>query len=251
MKPKEMWDRLLFLISVPKCVYCKAPLDFEDKALCKACFIAYTEEKNRECSRCHKLLIECTCSNSYLERKGIKHISKCFRYMTKKEDSRANSLIYSLKQDYRRDTIELLANEMTDAAQNSKHLLKNPRETVITFIPRRKRSYNKYGYDHAEVLGREVAKRLSLEFVAPLKSLSRRAQKETSGDERMENAKFTTKRSFKSRLDGKTVILIDDIVTTGASFAAAAGVLKRLGAKRVFGLVSAIAYKDSPDPPLN
>ena len=136
MKIAEIWDRFLFLVSVPKCVHCKVPLDYGVPALCPACLDEYKAEKMRECSRCHKVLIECSCSNSYLESKGIKHLCKCFRYKAKRDDLRGNSLIYSLKHDYRRDTVDFLADEMVRAAKNSTHITGHPERTVITFVPR-------------------------------------------------------------------------------------------------------------------
>ena len=48
----------------------------------------------------------------------------------------------------------------------------------------------------------------------------------------------------KSRLDGKSVVLIDDVYTTGATLGACAKVLKRAGASRVDVLVLARVVRD-------
>ena len=51
---------------------------------------------------------------------------------------------------------------------------------------------------------------------------SKKAQKKTSGEERLLNARFKLKKSAKDR-SGKTVIIVDDIVTVDLSLAIAYG----------------------------
>lgn len=241
----KLYDLAVYLLSVPKCVYCGEILDFGDKALCKECLKLYNEQKLRNCSRCAKPIPECTCSNFYLEKRRIKKLIKVYRYRGYTKDLRGNSLIFSLKEDNRRDVFDFLSDELSASISMAFDPALERENIIITNVPRRQTSINDKGYDHALVLAKRVAKKLGLRYESLLRSASDKAQKETRGRERIENAKYLPKRGKSISLKGKTVILIDDIVTTGSSMAASGEVLHLLGAKRIVGACLAIAYRDS------
>ena len=245
MKISELWNRLLYLVSVPKCIYCSEILEYGDKGLCKSCLEQFEKELTRDCSRCAKLLNFCTCSNFFLEKQGIKKLVKIYRYSMKEEPTRGNMLIYSLKRSHRSDVIEFLGDRLCTVIRQSVDLSSNP---IIASVPRRKESIRKYGYDHAKLLAERVAKQLGLDYTSILISESKKAQKELSKEERFHNAKVKVKNKKIKDIKGREVILIDDIVTTGASMAASGKALKRLGAKKVIGATISIAYKDSYIP---
>ncbi|MBR2325305.1 MAG: phosphoribosyltransferase, partial [Clostridia bacterium] len=60
--------------------------------------------------------------------------------------------------------------------------------------------------------------------------------------QRRENAVFYARRGVD--LSGKRVLLVDDIVTTGATMGSAAFALRGIGAKEIVGVCFAIAFKD-------
>jgi ComF family protein len=90
------------------------------------------------------------------------------------------------------------------------------------------------GFNQAELLAREIAKRWNL----PVRNAARRTRA-TSAQAGLTHAKrranvsgaFAVKRG--TRLDGMRVLLVDDVLTTGASAAACARALKRAGARHV------------------
>ena len=240
----KLIDKLLFYISVPECVYCGERLSITEKALCENCKALYLDHKERNCSICSRPLYLCDCTSEYLESHFIhKHI-KVFRYKSS-ENSPANELIYKLKRENRRDLIDFIAEELSEAIKNSVKIDEN---TVFTSVPRRRKAKIKYGIDHAEKLTKRVAKICSAEYKPLLKSKAKTAQKKSdSREKRIENAKFKLIND-KLDLSGKTVIIIDDIVTTGASMGNAAFNLKGLTPKKIIGASIAIAYKDSYRP---
>ncbi len=184
----------------------------------------------------------------YLKSHYVKKNVKVYRYRSKDREMPSNRIIYSLKQQNRADVFDFLADELTDAIRNSINTEGSEDKYIITNVPRRQRSIRKYGYDHSQELARRVAKRLNIEYRLLLKSKARHAQKEMLGKERVQNVSFDFKRKNEISLKGRTVILIDDIVTTGASMGACAAMLRALGTRNVIGASVAIAYKDMYTP---
>lgn len=242
MKFKELYNIAIFYLSVPKCVCCKEKLDYEDRGLCKKCMDIYESHKLRNCPRCSHKLSECFCTYDDLESHGIKNLVKLFRYSKTDESMPSNYLIYSLKQDNRKDVISFLADEMSDAIAH--HIGKHPSGYVITSVPRRKMAIVNFGYDHAKTLAKEVAKRIGVEYVEILKSKSTEPQKSVYGDARRENAKFDYKCREDLSLKGKTVILVDDIITTGSSMINSAVLIRGLRPKRIISACLGTAYKE-------
>ena len=101
-------------------------------------------------------------------------------------------------------------------------------------IPLHWRKRWRRGYDQAEALARPIARRLG----APTSRLLRRvvATEPLAGMGRVARSRLM-RGVFSPREDhslkGETVILVDDILTTGATCGAAARALKRAGAARV------------------
>ena len=88
------------------------------------------------------------------------------------------------------------------------------------------------GFNQAELLAREIARR----WRAPVRMVARR-KKNTTAQAGLTNAKrrANVEGAFeiRGRLDGKHVLLVDDVMTTGATASACARALKRAGAARV------------------
>ena len=101
---RKIYRDFLFYLSVPKCVCCDKRLDKDDFALCSDCLEEYKETKKRRCSVCKRLLHECSCANTYLERHMMHKLIKVFRYSPSEsydEKKAANELIYKIKSGYR------------------------------------------------------------------------------------------------------------------------------------------------------
>lgn len=235
------FSSLLYYLSVPKCVGCGTWLKKDDGALCKNCMTVYSEHKEGACSRCAKKLSLCSCPPSYTDTHFVHTLIKCYRY--KKGDLSApyNRLIYSLKREHRRDVVTFLAKELAESVRAQ---VKNPEALVVTSVPRRKDAVLTVGYDHAEALAKQTAKLLGAPYLSLLCSKGKKAQKETVGEERYRNAVFDYASGRETDLSGTRVLLVDDVVTTGASMGNCAMLLHGLGAKQIIGAAVAIAYPD-------
>ena len=105
----------------------------------------------------------------------------------------------------------------------------------VTFIPRSREERRKFGFDHAE----KIAKALSEEISVPFEEILLRQghskkQHYLSKEKRRENVAGAF--ACPKALRGETVLLVDDIVTSGASAKECARVLKKAGAQKVFVL---------------
>lgn len=243
MNIKTIFDRLLYYVSVPKCVLCNTRLDFEDKGICKACRCVYEMHKSRNCSRCAKQLHYCSCTNEYMKSHSIKKHLKLFKYLNTEQSQPGNHLIYSLKRDNRDDVIEFLSDELVKVIKYNIDV-SNKENYILTGVPRRRPSIAKYGYDHIDVLARAVSKKLDIKYMKLLKSNSKKSQKQTRGIDRLTNANFDYLSKREINLKGKTAFIIDDIITTGASIGASAILVKGLGAKECIAVSCASAYND-------
>ena len=239
MNIKGFTDRVLFALSVPKCVCCKARLNYGEKALCLKCSAVFEEFKSRNCARCARVLHKCDCSTSYLRGHFVGRVIKCFRYLDRENATPGNSLIYSLKRENRSDVLDRCADELCAAIKSS---IPDPKKYIFTNVPRRRAAIIQYGMDHSALLAKEVARRLGGEYKELLGSRAKRPQKSLERTERLKNADFYIRSN--TDLVGRDVIIIDDIITSGASCAMSASLIRSMGAGKIIAATLAIAYKD-------
>jgi predicted amidophosphoribosyltransferase len=106
---------------------------------------------------------------------------------------------------------------------------------LVTWAPTTDLRRRSRGFDHAELLARKVAAELGLPCWAVLARLPGPPQTGRTLLERREGPQFEARRTVK----GAAVLLVDDVVTTGATLAAAAQALRSVGATRVVGAAAA------------
>ena len=115
-----------------------------------------------------------------------------------------------------------------------------PRDACIVPVPLHWRRRWWRGYNQAEALAHGLARRLNLPVYQPLKRLiatSRLAHKGKTARAEIMHGAFRARPN--RRLIGRTVLLIDDVLTTGATCGDAARALKKAGAARVVVVVIA------------
>lgn len=145
----------------------------------------------------------------------------------------ARDLILGLKLRHRRRCAEPLANGMI-----AKVMRTGLRGDIVTWVPGRRADIRMRGFDHAEVLARAVARRLGLRAVPLLRRL--RDSADQSGLDRLTRASNVS-GIFASVPVSACVVVVDDLVTTGATASACSGALFEAGAPSVEILVAARA----------
>jgi len=108
----------------------------------------------------------------------------------------------------------------------------------IVPVPLHPSKLRERGYNQSEHIGRGMARVTGWPLIPRLVERRRFTPSQTllSADERHENVRgaFIARPSRRRPVDGRTFILVDDIVTTGATMCACASALCGAGARNVF-----------------
>ena len=110
---------------------------------------------------------------------------------------------------------------------------------VVTWAPTTARRRRARGFDQAELLATAIASELRRPVRARLRRGAGAAQTGATRAARAEGPNFVPNRSRNSRLTAESVLLVDDVITTGATLRAAASALRRGGAAQVIGVTAA------------
>ncbi len=106
-------------------------------------------------------------------------------------------------------------------------------------IPLHPAKMRERGYNQSELLAHQIEMRTHIPVCPCLRRIrNTKSQTELSKEERFRNMEkaFGFREGYEVK--GKKVILVDDVMTTGATLNAAASVLKEKGAKEVYGIVA-------------
>jgi len=108
---------------------------------------------------------------------------------------------------------------------------------IIIPVPMHMRKRRKRGYNQAEIIARHLSKELRVAYSADvlLRTFDTSAMSKLAPEERrinIENA-FSVALPTAERIEGKSVLLVDDIYTTGSTASACAGTLMTAGARSV------------------
>ena len=134
-----------------------------------------------------------------------------------------------------------IGNEISDYLISSLPTLVLPTVHYLTPIPIYWYKENTRGFNQSLEIGRAVAGAMDWKFIPDLliKKQSTISQAELGGKARRQNLKgaFAVNPTHKSIINGlESVVIFDDVFTTGSTIKEAALVLKKNGAKGVWGL---------------
>ncbi|MDP2820698.1 MAG: ComF family protein [bacterium] len=97
------------------------------------------------------------------------------------------------------------------------------------------------GFDHIEEICRDFSEQINLPLLTKnlVKIRDSEPQMNLSGAKRKENIQGAFFCQDQKKIQGKNILLVDDVFTTGATLEESAKTLKNFGAKKVYGLVIA------------
>lgn len=113
---------------------------------------------------------------------------------------------------------------------------------IITNIPMHEKKVKARGYNQSKLLAQEFSKSTNIPFIEFCsKIIDNNSQTKLSFDERKQNVKdvFKFKSEHRKSIKGKTILIIDDVITTGATASELSKVLTKNGAKECYVLTFA------------
>ena len=115
------------------------------------------------------------------------------------------------------------------------------RADVVVPVPLHPERLRERGYNQAELIARPLAKRLDLRLVEHLlaRTKPRPPRLLLSRRERWESVRGAYVTRPGRKVDNLRILLVDDVMTTGATLDACARALKKAGAAAVFGITVA------------
>lgn len=217
-------------VAPPQCISC----GIEGTALCPGCsaaeIIAYGErcwacgavsEGGRTCPKC-------------------RNSSPRFVWISTNYEDAAKKLIHVYKFSGLRAGAKSLANVMSQTLYDFLTEAEIAKlDYWIVSIPTASSRRRNRGFGHAELLAREISHMTGLKSINALGRLGQKRQVGARRDIRLKQAKGKYYVRFAYLIKDRNILLIDDVVTTGATLRAATKALRQAGAKRIDALIFA------------
>lgn len=222
-------EEFLKLIAPHECVGCGQL----GGLLCKGCQENSIVRLPSRCFLCKKITQDFrSCSNCYNKTK-LRHV-----WIASEYEEPVNLLIQKFKYQRAKEAHKILGDFLAEALPYgvSKNML-------ITHVPTARRRIRERGYDQCELIARRLTQKLGGQYGNLLIRTTSTRQVGSSRYDRlhqMDNAFMVVR---PSAVVGKEILLVDDVVTTGASLASCAKTLKSHGAKSVSAIVVAQTHE--------
>jgi ComF family protein len=218
----NLFDNLISKIAPYDCLACGT----EGQLLCAACAGKLAAIPER-CYRCREFSRDWLTCSACRPASRLKSVRPGTAYA-----GTAKHLIWKLKLSGARAAARIMARRLAP-------LVKSSNVTIIIPVPTATSRARRRGYDQAKLLARELAAQTRLPY---RDYLARRGQTHQHGLARRQrlaqlSAAFRVTRP--QAVMGSHVILVDDVVTTGATLEAAAAALQTAGAVRIDAIVFA------------
>lgn len=221
----------------PVCLSCEKFTGNENNLLCEACFDSIKLNNTLFCPVCQARIPGsiAICSHS-------KEKSNEFPFLLASATSYSNiavrNLIHSFKYKGFEKATLVLENILADYLKSLDFDFSG---FCIAAMPLHPLKQRKRGFNQAKLISKIVANRLNIPEIEPLIRIKNTLSqaKSKNRQDRKENIKNAFIITNPELVQGKKIIFIDDVLTSGATMAEASRTLKAAGAKQIIALVIA------------
>ena len=216
-----------------RCPVCGKVIEYSGQLICPECVTSLSPVRQPACQKCGKEVEGERMEYCFDCGRHPKTFERCFSLLNYNEAARRS--MAAIKYQNRREYLDFYGEALCLRFGNVIKSLHPDGLVPVPVHPSRKRIR---GFNQAEVLSRRISAGLEIPvYPDMLKRIKKTMpQKELNPSERFHNLEhaFGPGGSY-GRMN--TVILVDDIYTTGSTLEACARVLKMMGVKKVYGVV--------------
>lgn len=229
----RLWLRSI--VSGEKCISCGELNTGGERLLCTDCENELKLSHLGVCEECRAYARDCLCVPPVMRERGIDILVKYAFYDSCAPEAALNRIIARLKKipdslafAYFAAVLSLPIGKIAEARAYTGE------NTLVTHIPRSRSGIARDGYDQARSFACAIARRCGFAHKDLLRRIKHtKQQKYLDISERMVNVKGMFGIKNGDALKGKNIILVDDLVTTGATVSEASRVLYECGARQV------------------
>lgn len=205
------------------CLSCSA----EGGLLCDNCW-EKLKSAEPECYKCHKQNRNSkTCKECY-KTSYISNVWVRSNYVFTPKD-----LIHTLKFKRAYEAHKIIAKAMAESLGKL-----NPKTEIVPITTSNSRKRER-GYDQSELIAKELSRKLNLPYRRYLLRLGNTRQLGAGRSKRL--MQLNNSYYVPYNIKGKHILIIDDVLTTGATLESAAKALKKAGAKKIKAAIFARA----------
>ncbi|HVV25549.1 MAG TPA: ComF family protein [Candidatus Saccharimonadales bacterium] len=214
----SFFDALISKLAPHECLGC----GYEGQLVCAACSAALATVPPR-CYRCHRLTSEARTCETCRSASSLKRVHVAAPY-----DSFAKDLIWQLKFHGAQAAAVVMAEHLAPLLSD---LYDSPtgKAAVLVPVPTATGRARSRGYDQAKLLARELSRRTALPYADCLRRSGQTHQVGASRTQRLAQLQGAFRLKNSSVRPGRSIILVDDVLTTGATLEAAAAILHQAG----------------------
>lgn len=241
----DVLTHLIDLIFPPRCGVCTAFL-WENRAthegrelgFCRDCYGAFEKVSSPLCPSCGKTFsssagVDHTCEDCILRRPRYDAARALYLYQ-----GPLMAVVHDLKYNKKSHLAKSLGPLLASYAED---WIGRAENTLVMPVPLHPRRLRERGFNQSLLLARHVASRIGakLDYLSLRRIRFTLPQTKLTSDERKKNVRRAFALVGKTPLKGRTVLLIDDVATTGSTLNECARALKKAGVKGVYCLVLA------------
>ena len=229
-----MLNRILNLIFPAKCVHCGRVT--HKGFLCPDCEREYENEISLGCLSCGKQHERCTCDSRYLNNEKMIYV------VPYKSEGVSRDMLLRIKTLNARAIVSHLTDKMASALRSNGV----GSDYIITYVPRSPTKIRIEGVDQAKLLARSLAEKTGLKLEKLfLCAGGVKEQKSLEYSERdvFARSRFSLILGAEERIKGKKIVLVDDIITSGATVKVCSDMLTDAGATDVVCLSAGRSVK--------